>query len=48
VSRIQIAENLRLSEEETKKRLADPVYRIRFEFYKFKKWIKKMAVRSSN
>jgi len=39
--RKQIEENIRLCDEETKKRLANPIYRIRFEIYKLKKRIKK-------
>jgi hypothetical protein len=40
-NREKIAENLRLSDEETKKRLANPLYRLRFEFYHLKKRVKK-------
>jgi hypothetical protein len=40
MSRSQIAENLRLFEEEQKQRMANPIYRIRFEFYKFKRWVR--------
>jgi hypothetical protein len=39
-NRNQIAENLRLFDEESKKRLANPLYRVRFEIYKLKKRIK--------
>ena len=35
-----IQQNLILFEEEKKQRMANPFYRIRFEFYKFKKWVK--------
>ena len=38
--RQQIEENMRLCDEETKKRLSNPFYRIRFEIYKLKKRIK--------
>jgi hypothetical protein len=39
--RQQIEENMRLCDEETKKRLSNPFYRIRFEIYHLKKRIKK-------
>ena len=35
-----IRENLILFEEEKKQRMANPFYRIQFNFYKFKKWVK--------
>lgn len=36
----QIQQNLILFEEEKKQRMKNPFYRIRFEFYNFKKWLK--------
>jgi len=41
MGRKEIEENLRLFDEESKKRLANPIYRIRFEIYKLKKRVKK-------
>ena len=35
-----IQENLALFEEEKKQRMSNPFYRIKFNFYKFKKWVK--------
>jgi hypothetical protein len=47
MDRKQIEENLRLSDEETKKRLSNPFYRIRFEIYQLKKRIKNGSSRIS-
>ena len=37
----QILENIRLHDEEAKKRLSNPFYRIKFELYHLKKRVKK-------
>jgi|LauGreDrversion4_2_1035121.scaffolds.fasta_scaffold22382_2 hypothetical protein len=37
----QIQQNLILFEEEKKQRMANPLYRLRFEIYKFKTKVKK-------